>query len=434
MIIVFVVSDVLFATGLADTGVRQAMVLVAGICAWLAAFLLLRRVAGSQLLLVSLLLFTGVGLLLYVAFNGGAENSTRVATAISGNAGLLSMIITVGFLKLIALPDLAVDDSPLPRGRRAFLDTMITVALFGSFINISAPVLIADRLSLRAPLTPVAAATLTRVFSGSSSWSPFFGGMAVVLTYVQADLLPLMGGGLPFAIIGFAVAYLLGITWHRRDLADFRGYPMKLSSLWIPAMLALTVMAFAWLMPRLSILAVIALGALAMTALALLITRGLNATLRAVGDFIVNELPKSVNELVLFLAAGVLAAGLAGLVDLGVISISIDHFDATTASLLLGGIILGAICGIHPIIQVASLTPLLSTISPDPVLLALTYLFGWSLGTCGGPLSGTHLIFQGRYGIASWQGALRNWPYVVIMYAIAVLLLHLYGQFWLLAS
>jgi len=50
----------------------------------------------------------------------------------------------------------------------------------------------------------------------------------------------------------------------------------------------------------------------------------------------------------------------------------------------------------------------------------VTYLFAWNLGTCSSPLSGTHLVFQGRYGIPSWKAAVWNWPYAIVMWLIAV--------------
>ena len=79
-----------------------------------------------------------------------------------------------------------------------------------------------------------------------------------------------------------------------------------------------------------------------------------------------------------------------------------------------------AALGIHPVILISSFTPLILSLDPNPNLLAVTYLFAWNLGTCSSPLSGTHLVFQGRYGIPSWKAAMWNWPYAVVMWLIAV--------------
>jgi len=43
-------------------------------------------------------------------------------------------------------------------------------------------------------------------------------------------------------------------------------------------------------------------------------------------------------------------------------------------------------------------------------------------------LSGTHLVFQGRYGVSAWQLAKNNWTFVFWMYFIAI------GLLWLLAT
>jgi hypothetical protein len=87
--------------------------------------------------------------------------------------------------------------------------------------------------------------------------------------------------------------------------------------------------------------------------------------------------------------------------------------------------ILTAAAGIHPVIQISVITPLLLPIDPDPELLAMTYLFAWALGNAASPLSGTHLMLQGRYNIPAWRLAVQNWPYVIPMYFVAIGLLAL---------
>lgn len=131
-----------------------------------------------------------------------------------------------------------------------------------------------------------------------------------------------------------------------------------------------------------------------------------------------------INELQLFLAAGVLAAGLATLIGGSFLTAS-TAFTASSAALLLGALILLAVAGVHPVVMVTGATPMIMSLNPAPDLLAVCYLLAWALGTCASPLSGTHLAFQGRYGLPSWKGALWNWPYVAFMYCLAVVLLYL---------
>ena len=127
----------------------------------------------------------------------------------------------------------------------------------------------------------------------------------------------------------------------------------------------------------------------------------------------------------LFLGAGVLAVGLVSLIDLGQVSLPITFFDATIATVLLAVMIMISMLGIHPIVQVAGFVPLLLVVDPDPQLLALTFMFAWGLGTSASPLSGTHLVMQGRYGIPSWKGAIHNLPFVAVMYFVSVGLIFL---------
>ena len=112
----------------------------------------------------------------------------------------------------------------------------------------------------------------------------------------------------------------------------------------------------------------------------------------------------------------------------GVIDNPFSGFDAISAAETLGVILLCAFCGIHPIIMISSITPMLLTLDPDPNLLAATYLFAWHLGTCSNPLSGTNLVFQGRYGIPGWKIAFWNWPYALAMLVVAALWLQLVAQ------
>jgi hypothetical protein len=245
--------------------------------------------------------------------------------------------------------------------------------------------------------------------------------MAVVLTYVSgAQLSWIIIAGLPFTIAGFLVVYSEARLRYPEQVESFVGYPMQASSLKVPALLVLSVVIAVWLLSDTSVLVVIASCALLVTVVTLLIRTDIKSTLQQLVDYIVNGLPRMVNELTLFLAAGVLAAGTSAMIKNGALPNPFVVFDALTASKLLGIMLILAAMGIHPVILISSFTPLILTLDPDPNLLAVTYLFAWNLGTCSSPLSGTHLVFQGRYGIPSWKAAMWNWPYALIMWLIAL--------------
>ncbi len=399
---------------------------LAGISGWLAALLLFSDAPRILKYQVGVLIVIGLSLIFYSSSQG---ISIDLNSIISGNTGLLAMVAAVGFLKLVVMPDASIP-RPLPVGKKSYLQTIIGLNLSSSIINISAPIMIGDRIHHRQPLQRFTSQTFTRIFCGVASWSPFFGAMAVVLTYVKgAQLSWIIVAGLPFTIAGFLVVYSEARLRYPKQVDNFVGYPMQVSSLGVPALLVLSVVIAAWLLPDTPVLVVIAACALLVTVATLLIRTDIKSTLKQLGDYIQNGLPRMLNELTLFLDAGVLAAGMSAMVKYGVLPNPFVIYDALTAAKLLGMMVILAAMGIHPVILISSFTPLILTLDPDPNLLAVTYLFAWNLGTCSSPLSGTHLVFQGRYGIPSWKAAVWNWPYAIVMWLIAVSWLQVVERF-----
>lgn len=401
-----------------------------GIVAFIAALLLLPDTNRGQRIQLGVLVSIGVSLLVF-GYQGGA--TINWSGILSQNTGLLSMVLSVGLLKLIIASSAskkAIDEEKLPIGRKAYWHTLMSVTLFGSVINISAPILISDRLTLNRPLDYFTAGTLVRAYSSCASWSPFFGCMAVVITAVgDVNLLTLMVSGFPLTIASVLVLYFGAVWFYPKKIDAFYGYPMRMESLLVPFLLTVMVSVSSVLLPAVPILTIISLSSIVLTAGLLLSRQGVAHTTRSFARFVSVDLPKTLNELQLFISAGILASGLQALVQVGSISSPISEFTSLTACLLLALIIFIAALGIHPVIQYAAFTPLILVANPNLELLGLTYLFGWNLGTCGSPLSGTNLIMQGRYGIVAWRGAVQNWPYIAVMYWIAALLLFVRG--WL---
>ena len=168
---------------------------IAGIASWLAALLLFADTSRVLKVQVSLILLAGISMLAYA---GRPASMDELESLVSANTGLMTMIAAVGFLRLVVVPDTALRES-LPIGGKAFFQTMLGLNLSSSVINISAPILVCDRINQQRPIQRFTAQTVTRVFCGVSSWSPFFGAMAVVLTYVsEASLIWIIVAGFPF--------------------------------------------------------------------------------------------------------------------------------------------------------------------------------------------------------------------------------------------
>lgn len=394
-----------------------------GVFAWIAAVLLVWRLSKSQIFQIGTLLLIGIVTLSSGVMLGSQPQWLKLLDA---NAGLLSMLAAVSFLRLVAMQSKEEVMEVVPRGMRAYWQTMLAVALFGAFINVSAPLLIGDKVSGGKKLDLFAAKSIIRAFIGGPTWSPFFAGMAVVLTYVSnAQFLIVMAFGIPFAVLGLIILIVEARLRYSNEVLNFKGYPMTPSSLWLPGVLVICVLLGHIFLPHVSILAIISLSALVVSCTALFFSNGWAGSTRKLQQHILKGLPRMVNELVLFLAAGVLAIGLQTLVAATHLNPPFSGgFDASAATILLAAMVLLSVIGVHPIISIAVATPLLAPINPNPQLLAMTFVFSWSLGTCASPLSGLNLIFQGRFGIPSIKLAMLNWPYVAMMFVVAALFLH----------
>lgn len=427
-ILIFVMIAVTIVDGFSLFDLSFNPLWIAGLAGWAAAFLLIADTPNILRIQISVIVLVGLSLGLYAISLGGQVDPGEV---ISGNTRLLTMVAAVGFLRLVAFP--AVDrNEALPTGPKAYLQTLLGLNISSSVINISAPILIADRIHRAHPLQRFTSQSMTRVFCGVATWSPFFGAMAVVLNYLGgAQLSWIIVAGLPFTIMGLLLVLLEAKIRYPDKVKSFVGYPMHIQGLTVPLLLVITVALASWLMPAVPVLIIISLSAILITLAVLLYRENLRLAFKHIGNYVIEGLPRIVNELTLFLSAGLIAAGMSALIQQGVVPNPFDTFDAATAAKLLGIMLLLAAMGIHPVILISSFTPLILTLDPNPNLLAITYLLAWNLGTCSSPLSGTHLVFQGRYNIPSWKAAMWNWPYALVMYGLAVVWLQLIEGFLL---
>ena len=396
--------------------------LLPGVAFWLAGLLLAGRVRGLQRTQTLLMLAVGGLSLGYAAWIGG---SPQLDKALATNQALLAMLAAVSFLRLISLPEVDAGE-PDPRGRGALWRTLFGVHLFGSVINLSAVMILGDRQSRRAPMTRLQASVLSRGFSLAALWSPFFAAMGVALSHAPgAQLLTLSSTGLPLALFG-----LLLTGWYLTRLDDsvsYVGYPMHFGALWIPALLATAVLSLHLWQPQLPILTLISASALALTLLVLPVRDLHSAPGRFTGQ-VSSGLPRMSGELALFLAAGVLAAGIASAVEATAFALDLCGFGAVEASVLLVLMVLLSVAGVHPVISIATSSGLLMPLGPDPDLLGVVYLMTWAAGVAVSPLSGMHLAMQGRFGIDA-RGFLRwNGGFTLIMLATDVAVLHLFER------
>jgi hypothetical protein len=398
--------------------------LPAGILGWSAALLLRQRLGRRQRLQTGWLIGLGVAGMAWGAWQGGSLN---LGQALAGNQGLVSLLAAVSFLRLVTRPEAANAHAPPPRGRNALWRTLMGVHLFGAVINLSTVVILGDRMTTRGRLGKRRALALSRGFAAAAFWSPFFSAMAAALTYAPgANLGIVVLAGLPMAALSLWLTVRDIDPEDPRFGAPFIGYPMNFGALWIPGLLVAMVLTLHTLIPRWSILAIITLSAPLLTVAILLAREGWSAG-QPLKAHIAQGLASTVNELALFLAAGVLAAGLTSLTHQFGDGLPFNQFGPTQAGLILIVMVGAATLGIHPIISIAAGGVWLAPLHPEPNLLAITLLMAWAIGVPANPLSGLHLMMQGRYGIDGYAFLRWNRAYVLKCLGAGVALLYAYG-------
>ena len=399
--------------------------LAAPLVAWCAFGLLAPRLDRKQRR--QALVFVAVGTLALVwGISRGAE--LRVERVLGQNQPILSMLASITLLRLLN-PPVGDTEPELPRGLGAYLRSMVGVHAFGAIINISAVIIMADRLARATPLTMSQAQLLSRAFTAVAFFSPFIGGVALALAYTPGSnpLLLLAFGG-PLALVALAL-----LTWYARsgrvdDIERFRGYPVHFESLRVPLVLGTAVLLAYSQTTAYSVLTLITMLTPVVVGVALIAGDGPSGACRSLRDYVTTRLPEMGGELALFLSAGVLAAGLVSVFAANSAWVLFDTFDAGDASLLLAVFVLTSLVCLHPVVVVSVIVPLLHSIAPDPSFVAIVLAMGWGLGCAVNPMSGINLVLATRYGANNWALGRDNIAFSATLYPVAVGLIYLYER------
>ena len=397
--------------------------LAAAVPAWIALALLWPGLGRQQHVQALAFIVTGAVALLWAASRG---TPLHVESMLARNQPILSMLAAVTALRLLNPPPRA-DEPELPRGVGAYLRSMLGVHAFGAIINVSAVVIMADRLARVRPLEPNQAQLLSRAFSAVAFHSPFIGGVALALAYTPgSNPLVLMAFGLPLALAAFLLLSWYASSGRCEDVENFRGYPVHPEDLRVPLALAATVLTAAALTSGYSVLTLITLLTPVVVFLALLLRGGVRGLRAALADYVGTRAPEMGGELALFLGAGVMAAGLVAASAAAGGWMFFTRLDAFHASLLVLVCIVTSAACIHPVVIVGVVAPLAERIDLDPTFLAVTLAMGWGLGCAVNPMSGVNVILSSRYGVSNWRLARSNLAFSATLYMVAVGLLYLY--------
>ncbi len=392
----------------------------AGLFAWVALILLFKKIGNIKLLIS--LIFLSMIIFLFSSYNNFIIDYKK---AILVNQYMLTLLIGVGFLRLIATPKNETLKE-LPKGDLSFIKTYLGVHLFGSVINMSSLILVADKLYKKGKLTKLQAIVLTRAFATDAYWSPFFVAFAAVSTYSSGfKAIEVVSTGIILAILAFFVTYIELKKTH--NLSEFRGYPLQFDTLILPVILALLVLITNHYYPQTKVILLISLFSIALTSLILPFKLGLKKAIKSLNFHVTNELPKMKNEIGLFLIAGMFGVSISTLLVGFNIEFPFERFDGLSASIILLVQILLSFIGIHPIITIAIIGNWTGDI--NHTLLAMTFLMAWSTSVCTSPFSGVNLTMQARYGLNTFEIFKTNFLYALKMYIICVIILFLLANY-----
>ena len=401
---------------------QNDFLIIASLFVWLSFAFIFPTLKDKKILLI--LMFFSFMAYTICLYNDFKIDYIKVFTV---NQYLLTLLIGVVFLRLIAIPK-KEKNIVFPKGKNSFIKTYLGVHLFGSVINLSSLILVADKMYKKSPLTNAQIVLLTRSFASDAYWSPFFVSFAAATTYApNLNTSLIMLNGIILAVFAFVITYI-DVTRNKEfDIQNFYGYPLSLENLYLPVILATLVLVTNHFYPNTKVIILVSLFSISMVFVLLPFKTSLNEARKLIKKHILYELPKMKSELSLFLVAGVFGV-LVGSILIGLnLSLPFKIFDWQIASILLLIFIFLAFIGVHPIITIAIIGDYLNGV--NHTLLALTFLMAWSTTVSTSPFSGLNMTIVARYNFSSKEIFRLNIFYALKMYLICILCLFILSKY-----
>lgn len=395
---------------------------IAGLAAWIASGLLWGELSPGQRRQCAVLVGVGIAGVVIGRLSGVTMDYTRL---LDENQAILALIAGVSFVHM-ATPVASPRDKDAPRGPGAFLRTLLGLNLLAAAINITALMLVSERVSRSRPLGRMEASAFSRTFSLAVLYSPFIGGMALALNQApEASLSKVATVGVMLTLCGIGFTFVAAKRRWMESLSSFVGYPLRPDVLWLPAALAASVIVLRLIWPNIPVLTATAMLAPLIAWIGVARRAGLGQASAGVVTHVRVRLPGMSGELALFLSAGVLAVGLSSAFAAAGITLPETRFPGAAAAIALLVVVLVAAAGLHPIISLTALIPLLDPLGLSPEGTVMLYVAGWSIGCALCPFSGTNLILQARYGLPPWGFPAWSAGYGLFMWVLASLALML---------
>ena len=342
--------------------------------------------------------------------------------AISKNGKLISLLAAIGLLRRVPLPENI--QVPL-RGYKALWQTLFGLHWFGSVLNISALAIFSDSVTRQTGrLKPFQGVMLTRSSSLAALWSPFFIAMGVVLTYAtNANYWTLIAWNLPLTHLLLSIIILYSIKSKPIEIENFIGYPFQASSLAGPLILAAVALLGHQIAPNFSIISIITLAAPCYSILSNLRRKPITIFF----DYISNDLPRMGSEIILFVSAGILGAGLSSVTLGHTMNFIWDQNPLILVWLGLAIILLMSSFGVHPIIGITLVGGILAT-KVEHNLLAMSFLMSWGFGVLINPISGIHLFLSSQYAFEAHNVWRWNYKFIAGAYLFGCTWLYLFSR------
>ena len=305
-------------------------------------------------------------------------------------------------------------------GIPAVFRTGLVIHLLGSVLNMVTLGLVGDRLSAQTRLDVRDAGLLARSYSIAALWSPFWTVTALIVVLVPGvNLWRLFGVGAIFAVVFLSLSTWQNAASRGPAVREFRGYSLAPRQLIVPVALVVVVLGSHFLLPETPVPRLVLLASVGVTLVILWVRFGPKEAARMMSRVANRDLAASVNEVALFLAAGVMTVGASLLLSAVDFQLALPPFGPLLAWLLVLTIVVLSAVGVHPIIGISLTVSLLQPFTGDPTLLAAAITWAWAISAPTGPLSGNTIFLSQRYGLSAGTIVRQNLPYGLIGLALA---------------
>lgn len=307
---------------------------------------------------------------------------------------LLMLLTAVNFISLAT----RLERSGEMRGLSSFSFTLGGMHLFSAIANFSSVIMVGDQVKRNERVDALSQMILSRGFGLAVLWSPFLSILALVLEQVPgAELYSIYPYSISLAVMGLLLCLLEARLRYPQQLARYDGYPLKPSTLTLPIVMMVCVLAVTAFYPDLPTVAVVSSIAI-LTPLALVsFQQGPVSSMGTLGRHITTKLADARAEISLFLAAGILAGGVKACISVGLIALPFTETNAFVASMVLCAVVFLAHVGLHQLAVVAIFAGLLADVTTTPTLMAVAYVLATALSMSGSTFSGLSFILQARF-------------------------------------